>query len=40
VSGTDPALGKPLKTLAVGRLQVYVYSYDIASKLGPAPAGS
>jgi hypothetical protein len=38
VSGPDPALGKPAKTLAVGRLQVYVYDYDIASKFGPGPA--
>lgn len=40
VSGPDPGMGKPLKTLDVGRLKVYVYGYDIASKLGPAPAGS
>jgi hypothetical protein len=40
VTGPDPAMGKPLKTLSVGRLQVYVYRYDIASKLGAAPAGS
>jgi hypothetical protein len=40
VTGPDPAMGKPLKMLTVGRLQVYVYGYDIASKLGAAPAGS
>jgi hypothetical protein len=39
VAGPDPAMGKPLKTLNVGRLQVYVYDHDIASELGPAPAG-
>ena len=40
VTGPDPGLGKPSKTLTVGRLQVYVYDFDIASKLGPAPAAS
>jgi hypothetical protein len=36
----DPAFGKPVKTLAVGRLQVFVYGYDIASRLGPPPTSS
>jgi hypothetical protein len=40
VSAPDPGMGKPLKTLGIGRLQVYVYGYDIASKLGAAPPGS
>ena len=40
VAAPDPGMGKPLKTLTVGRLQVYVYRFDIASKLGPAPAGT
>jgi hypothetical protein len=40
VTGPDPAMGKPLKMLTVGRLQVYVYGYDIASKLGAAQGGS
>ena len=31
VAGPDRAMGKPLKTLTVGRLQVYVYDDDIAS---------
>jgi hypothetical protein len=40
VAGPDPGMGKPLKTLTVGRLQIYVYGFDIASKLGPPPATS
>jgi hypothetical protein len=40
VTAPDPGMGKPVETLTVGRLQVYVYGYDVASKLGPAPAGS
>jgi hypothetical protein len=30
-----PGLGTPIATYAVGPLQMYIYSYDIASRLGP-----
>jgi hypothetical protein len=29
------ALGKPMRSVRIGRLTVYVYPYDIASKFGP-----
>jgi hypothetical protein len=29
----DPALGKPLAARRLGRIEAYVYSYDIASRL-------
>lgn len=31
-----PGLGEPLASYALGAMQMYIYSYDIASKLGPA----
>lgn len=33
VSAPDPALGKPTSTAVIGHLQIYVYPYDIASRL-------
>jgi hypothetical protein len=30
----DPALGKPLAARRLGRIEAYVYPYDIASRLG------
>ncbi|MGO9885263.1 MAG: hypothetical protein ACLPV4_19880 [Solirubrobacteraceae bacterium] len=35
VGGPSAALGKPLTVATVDGLQLYVYGYDIASKLGP-----
>ena len=35
---TLPAgLGPPLESLSIGPMQMYIYPYDIASRLGPAP---
>jgi hypothetical protein len=37
VSALPSGLGKPLASYAFGPMQMYVYPYDIASRLGPAP---
>jgi hypothetical protein len=37
VTTLPSGLGAPIASYAVGPVQMYVYSYDIASRLGPAP---
>ena len=37
VSNLPSGLGKPLASYAFGPMRMYVYPYDIASRLGPAP---
>jgi hypothetical protein len=34
VTAPDPALGKPVFSTTIGQLRIYVYPYDIASRLG------
>jgi len=35
VTGVDPSFGRPISTTTIGQLHVYVFPYDIASKLVP-----
>jgi hypothetical protein len=37
LSSLPAGLGKPLTVYAIGALRMYIYPYDIASRLGPAP---
>jgi hypothetical protein len=37
VSSLPNGLGKPLASYAFGPMQMYIYPYDIASRLGPSP---
>jgi len=37
LSALPSGLGRPLQTYAIGALRMYIYPYDIASRLGPAP---
>lgn len=37
LSSLPAGLGKPLTAYAIGALRMYIYPYDIASRLGPAP---
>jgi len=37
LSSLPAGLGKPIKAYAFGEMRMYLYPYDIASKLGPAP---
>jgi hypothetical protein len=37
VSSLPSGLGRPLAAYALGPVDMYIYSYDIASRLGPAP---
>jgi hypothetical protein len=37
VSSLPEGLGKPLATYSFGPMSMYIYPYDIASRLGPAP---
>jgi hypothetical protein len=37
VTSLPAGLGAPIATYAVGPIRMYVYSYDIASRLGPPP---
>lgn len=37
VNSLPPGLGKPLAIYAIGAMQMYIYPYDIASRLGPEP---
>jgi hypothetical protein len=36
LAGVPPGLGKPLASYAFGRMQMYIYPYDIASRFGAA----
>jgi hypothetical protein len=37
LSSLPQGLGRPIAAETFGRVQMYVYSYDIASRMGPAP---
>jgi hypothetical protein len=37
VSSLPSGLGKPLAVYAIGSMRMYIYPYDIASRLGPEP---
>jgi hypothetical protein len=32
---TDPRFGKPIYEQDFGRIQIFVYPYDVATKFGP-----